>query len=140
MSMGLTDELREFAALFKGMWTNSTDSVLTVLAGDVPPAFDSIRVTVRIKGIADRIDAEHERQMATSRCDMGDEPSVAIAEEYGKLCDDNAKLRELCKDMWRDFNHDYMCSWEGSCKNPLCKYNGECSYENRMRELGVEGS
>lgn len=140
MSMGLTDELREFAALFKGMWTNSTGSVLAVSAAGVLPSHDFIRVTLRIKGIADRIDAEHERQMATSRCDMGDEPSVVIAEEYGKLCDDNAKLRELCKDMWRDFNHDYMCSWEGSCKNPLCKYNGECSYENRMRELGVEGS
>lgn len=62
----------------------------------------------------------------------------ALKESIMEMIDENAKLRELVQDMWSDFHRDYQCSWEGSCKNPLCKYNGECSYENRMYELGIE--
>lgn len=50
---------------------------------------------------------------------------------------ENDKLRELVQELWgRDVG--LYCSIDGTCRDPLCKRNGECSLDNRMRELGIE--
>lgn len=56
------------------------------------------------------------------------------AREYARLCHENDKLRELVRDMFRDFaNADYE----------LKRHNGKTfmavtRYEPRLQELGVE--
>ena len=58
----------------------------------------------------------------------------------GGLADENAKLRELVRDMWNG-----MCGYAHDCRS--CEHYelyegqrlvGECQYHARMRELGVE--
>ena len=60
---------------------------------------------------------------------------VRNAREYKRVCDENAKLRELVADLWTHCPADrYYCS--------LCEYGNddgsECKLADRMRELGVE--
>ena len=47
-----------------------------------------------------------------------------------KLLDENAKLRELVRDMW----HEGMCECGSRGKCASCEYD----YPTRMRELGIE--
>ena len=47
-----------------------------------------------------------------------------------ELEDENAKLRELVRDMW----HDGMCECDERYACAECEYN----YTDRMRELGVD--
>ena len=62
-----------------------------------------------------------------------------LCDENERLTADNARLRELVRDMWPHVRHrSRMC---GECKLP-CDTSDECLlYEpmrQRMRELGVE--
>ena len=58
--------------------------------------------------------------------------------EYMKLKADNAKLRELVRDMYKAFMHGNCYRW-CEFKEP-CNYisDGRCQWYDRMRELGVE--
>ena len=65
------------------------------------------------------------------------------------MLDENAKLRELVRDMWgfiegtdEDSGDVTFSSCFDYCKHDTaddgCSKTGECWYEQRMRELGVE--
>lgn len=50
---------------------------------------------------------------------------------------ENAKLRDLLAKAWgRD--KELGCSVYGTCRKPICQYNGECSLTNALHELGIE--
>ena len=57
-----------------------------------------------------------------------------------ELEDENAKLRELVRDMWRDIPKSESCGWDmdANCCTGCDECGGECSYWYRMRELGIE--
>lgn len=63
----------------------------------------------------------------------------AMQDEIARLESENAKLRELCKDLWRDIPKS-NCEWDMDAN--LCtgydKCHGECGLWMRLRELGVE--
>lgn len=53
---------------------------------------------------------------------------------------ENAKLRELVRDMWHDMPKSESCGWDSE-HNHCTGYdscNGECSYWYRMNRLGIE--
>ena len=59
------------------------------------------------------------------------------AENAKAIMGENKALRELVHELWgRDAG--LYCSIDGTCRDPLCRQNGECSLDNRMRELGIE--
>ena len=65
------------------------------------------------------------------------EAATNNALKVDKLSDDNAKLRELVRDMW----HDGMCECDELRVCPRGEYHcAECEYHypDRMRELGIE--
>jgi hypothetical protein len=53
---------------------------------------------------------------------------------------ENAKLRELCADMWRDIPKTESCGWDMSAN--ICtgydECHGECALWYRMHDLGIE--
>jgi len=53
---------------------------------------------------------------------------------------ENAKLRELVADMWRDVPKTESCGWDAdaNCCTGSDECAGECGYWYRMRELGIE--
>ena len=53
---------------------------------------------------------------------------------------ENAKLRELCANMWRDIPKTESCGWDMSTNTCTGSDEciGECSYWYRMRDLGIE--
>ena len=57
--------------------------------------------------------------------------------EAERLCDENAKLRELVRDITEAFIHGNCYRW---CEAELCNYitDGRCQFLDRMRELGVK--
>ena len=62
-----------------------------------------------------------------------DEANMAFSKEHDRaefLMRENAKLRELVKDMW----HEGMCECGSRGKCASCEYD----YPTRMRELGIE--
>ena len=68
------------------------------------------------------------------------EPADWQDREMERLEAENAKLRELVRDMWNG-----MCGYGHDCRfcehYELCegqRFVGECEYRRRMRELGVE--
>ena len=69
-------------------------------------------------------------------CDRYDKPLTSIeqpacdAYEIHPLLAENAKLRELVRDMW----HEGMCECGSRGKCASCEYD----YPTRMRELGIE--
>ena len=56
--------------------------------------------------------------------------SFRTADKMSCIEDDNAKLRELVRDMWRDGMCE--CDERGACAQ--CEYH----FPDRMRELGIE--
>ena len=74
-----------------------------------------------LRGSVHRERAEADRLRASNE---------VIAEDHAALCEQNAKLRELVQDMWRDGMCD--CDERGACAG--CEYH----FPDRMRELGVE--
>lgn len=70
--------------------------------------------------------------------------AVGMGEYADRLCDpiksENAKLRELCADMWRDIPKTESCGWDMSTNTCTGSDEciGECSYWYRMRDLGIE--
>lgn len=63
-----------------------------------------------------------------------------VTESIGRMEERNAKLRELCADMFNG-----MCGYEHDCRYcehfEMCEgqyFVGECEYNRRLRELGVE--
>lgn len=60
--------------------------------------------------------------------------------EEERLRTENAKLRELCADMWRDIPKTESCGWDTSTNTCTGSDEciGECSYWYRMRDLGIE--
>lgn len=65
--------------------------------------------------------------------------SKRIAERrVTELLDENAKLRELVRDMYKAFMHGNCYRW-CEFKEP-CNYisDGKCQWYDRMRELGVD--
>ena len=65
------------------------------------------------------------------------EAATNDALKFGKLSDDNAKLRELVRDMWRDGMCDcdeFRVCAQGEYHCAQCEYH----YPDRMRELGIE--
>lgn len=57
--------------------------------------------------------------------------------EAERLCDENAKLRELVRDITEAFIHGNCYRW---CEAEPCNFiiDGKCQFLDRMRELGVE--
>lgn len=57
-----------------------------------------------------------------------------------RLATENAKLRELCADMWRDIPKTESCGWDMSAN--ICtgydECHGECALWYRMHDLGIE--
>lgn len=55
-----------------------------------------------------------------------------VGKPYEKLLAENAELRELCEDML-----DFICE---DCHSYACDPEGfvECTFQVRMRELGIE--
>ena len=53
---------------------------------------------------------------------------------------ENAKLRELVRDMWHDIPKSESCGWNMSTNTCTGSDEciGECSYWYRMHELGIE--
>ena len=72
------------------------------------------------------------------------ESLVAVFEAHEALIDrliaENAKLRELCADMWRDIPKTESCGWDMSAN--ICtgydECHGECALWYRMHDLGIE--
>ena len=73
--------------------------------------------------------------------------SIACAEcgkkaydENNQLKTENAKLKELVKDMWSDIPKTESCGWDMSANHCVGydKCKGECSYWYRMHKLGIE--
>ena len=66
----------------------------------------------------------------------------AARREYMRLSDENAKLRELVRDMWEGYN-DPRCEECHLKDTPTCADCPICAREasviDRMRELGVDG-
>ena len=65
----------------------------------------------------------------------------AVSENH-RLKAENAKLRELVRDMWHDMPKSESCGWD-SKHNHCTGYdscNGECSYWYRMNGLRIEVS
>lgn len=64
----------------------------------------------------------------------------SAVEETQRLKDENARLRELCADMWRDIPKTESCGWDMSTNTCTGSDEciGECSYWYRMRDLGIE--
>lgn len=63
------------------------------------------------------------------RCDETDK-LIVDTRRFADLESENAKLRELVRDMWRDGMCE--CDERGACAT--CEYG----YLDRMRELGIE--
>lgn len=65
---------------------------------------------------------------------------VGWLEELVELRAENVKLKELCKDMWRDVPRTESCGWDAdaNCCTGSDECAGECGYWYRMRELGIE--
>ena len=73
-----------------------------------------------------------------------------IAEDHAALCEQNAKLRELCKDMMAFVEDDdacERCGHDAECVEAadgelVLPYEGRCLmldlFADRMRELGIE--
>jgi len=59
-----------------------------------------------------------------------------LAKYVSGVLDENAKLRELVADMW----FGLYCPTEPTDGCPQCPFNrdGECFFEQRMRELGMD--
>lgn len=74
--MGITDELRELAHMFSNVWLDKDGSV-TYTTGTSAPSLESVNFEKHIKDIADRIDAEHQKELENAR---------AIAGVYGFDC------------------------------------------------------
>ena len=57
-----------------------------------------------------------------------------------KYKDENDKLRELIKDMWRDIPKSEACAWDSSANTCIGSDSciGECSYWYRMVKLGID--
>lgn len=60
--------------------------------------------------------------------------------KLAEIRDENAKLRELIKDMWRDIPKSEACAWDSSANTCIGSDSciGECSYWYRMVKLGIE--
>ena len=67
------------------------------------------------------------------------EPADWQDREMERLEAENAKLRELVRDMYKAFMHGNCYRW-CEFKEP-CNYisDGKCQWYDRMRELGVGG-
>lgn len=51
---------------------------------------------------------------------------------------ENARLRELVRDMWRGMPKSESCAWDSRAGCCTGECSGECSFWHRMHELGVE--
>lgn len=63
--MSITDELRACARTFLGVWVDSASQTITFTTSNVPPTVDSIRMDSRLLAIADSIDEEHRKAIAS---------------------------------------------------------------------------
>ena len=66
----ITDELRELAHVFSNVWLDKDGSV-TYTTGTSAPSMESVNLEKHIKGIADRIDAEHQKELENARAIAG---------------------------------------------------------------------
>lgn len=76
-------------------------------------------------------------------CEVVGDPAVEFASlrrELHRVERENAKLRELCADMWRDIPKTESCGWDTSTNTCTGSDEciGECSYWYRMHDLGIE--
>lgn len=65
-------------------------------------------------------------------------PACKNVADLQEALTENAKLRELVADMWKDMPRSESCAWDSraSCCTGEC--DGGCSFWHRMRELGVD--
>ena len=72
--------------------------------------------------------------------ELGDGTGYVRLADYEKAVADNAKLRELVRDMWHHVPKSESCGWDMSTNTCTGSDEciGECSYWYRMRELGIE--
>ena len=63
--MSITDELRVCARTFLGVWVDSVSQTITFTTSNVAPTVDSIRMDSRLLAIADCIDEEHRKAIAS---------------------------------------------------------------------------
>lgn len=80
--MSITDELRVCARTFLGVWVDGDSQTITFTTSDVPPTADSIRMDSRLLAIADRIDEEHRKAIASV---MNDALYHANEKDMGEL-------------------------------------------------------
>lgn len=86
--------------------------------------------------------SDEHRQLAEWLRELGDEQRkvLILMTEANALRAENAKLRELCADMWRDIPKTESCGWDiytNTCTGSG-ECIGECSYWYRMNKLGIE--
>ena len=61
--MSITDELREWARGFENVWVKPASKEIVVTTGTSMPV-DHVNMRLFIEGMLDRVDAEHERELA----------------------------------------------------------------------------
>ena len=119
MISGQVDRLRTAAQTYRRLGNHSAESMLLDAADTIWQLRDDLqRANAAVQ------DAEHDESMAWDR--------VRKAE-----CD-NAKLRELVRHMHTCMEHYEMDGTISCDRCPLDNDTGNCDYERRMRELGIE--
>ena len=82
-----------------------------------------------------------EERAAYQRMLRGMSVPLTKESELLELKAENAKLRDLVRDMWHDMPKSESCGWDSEhnhCTGYDSSCNGECSYWYRMNGLGIE--
>jgi hypothetical protein len=93
----------------------------------------------RLRNIADNLSANGYTDTVRELRDAAD-----VIDDLRRKCQDvqleNAKLRELVRDMWRDVPKTESCGWNSSANTCTGsdECHGECALWHRMHELGIE--
>ena len=95
--MSIADELREWAKGFEYVWFKPASKEVVITTGGSMPV-DHVNMRLFIEGIADRIDAEHERAVFDARHDA----------LYGANERDMAELGWVRKESHRAINTCYV--------------------------------
>ena len=80
-----------------------------------------------VDALAENSKLQDELEFANDQCERA---ILELLDQQGQLKAENAKLRELVRDMWRDGMCE--CDERGACAE--CEYH----FPDLMRELGVE--
>lgn len=108
-----------------------------LVIGELRPWPESVKVVRGNSGEAMRYDRAERSKNGVERSNDGvavtvapDDYTAKLMAEVERLQGENAKLRELVKDMW----HDGMCECDERWACAECEYH----FPESMRELGIE--